>query len=206
MDLISRAAAAENGAKRFFTGQPCAHGHVCERRVSDFACIQCSRDKRNAWGKGNRDKTAAYLRDWHAKNPEKSKAIQQRTGVKQRPKRSAREKIWHKANSDRMLAYREKWKKKNPDYLNADAAKRRSAKLLRSVPWADERDIRWYYKQAKRLEKHFGVRFHVDHILPLQGRLVSGFHHQDNLQILTEEENLKKSNRFDPSEYQGALP
>jgi hypothetical protein len=105
-----------------------------------------------------------------------------------------------------MDAYRSEWKKRNPHLIAADAAKRRSAKLLRSVPWANERGIRWFYEQAKRLERHFGVKFHVDHILPLQGELVSGFHHQDNLQILTEEENLKKSNRFDPSEYSGALP
>lgn len=188
-----------SGLKRYFTGEPCPHGHVCERRTSDQRCIQCSRDNRTAWGKKNREKVNAYLRDWHAANPERSKFFDRRKHANDAESRNRRSAEWRNANLDRMREFKTRWKKSNPDYVNADAAKRRSAKLLRSVPWADERGIRWYYQQAKRLEEHFGATFHVDHILPLQGKLVSGFHHQDNLQILTEEENLRKNNRFDPS-------
>jgi hypothetical protein len=34
LPIISREEARQKGLKRFFTGKPCKHGHVCERRVA----------------------------------------------------------------------------------------------------------------------------------------------------------------------------
>ena len=36
----------------------------------------------------------------------------------------------------------------------------------------------------------------VDHIIPLQGEFVSGLHHPDNLQYLTNSENCTKGNKY----------
>ena len=41
--------------------------------------------------------------------------------------------------------------------------------------------------------------FHVDHFYPLQGEKVSGLHVPANLRIITAAENIRKSNRYDPS-------
>ncbi len=77
------------------------------------------------------------------------------------------------------------------------AAKRRAARLRRTPIWADQNAIRALYAAARALTRSTGVEHHVDHDVPLQGRLVSGLHVHHNLQILTGRENSRKKNRFE---------
>jgi hypothetical protein len=44
--IISRKAAREAGAKRYFTGDPCKHGHIAERLEVNGSCCECTRLKR----------------------------------------------------------------------------------------------------------------------------------------------------------------
>ena len=46
MEIISCPEARKKGLSRFFTGKPCPRGHICERRVSGYACIKCVSEKR----------------------------------------------------------------------------------------------------------------------------------------------------------------
>lgn len=77
------------------------------------------------------------------------------------------------------------------------AAKRRCEKLKRTPAWTDMRAIRALYVEARRLTATTGIQHHVDHVIPLQGRLVSGLHVPGNLQILTGSENSRKKNTFE---------
>ena len=43
VSLISREAAIAKGLTRYYTGQKCAHGHLCERIVSTRTCVECHR-------------------------------------------------------------------------------------------------------------------------------------------------------------------
>lgn len=78
----------------------------------------------------------------------------------------------------------------NPAKIAANSAKRRAYRLERTPAWADEEKIKEVYKNCPE-------GYHVDHIIPLQGKTVSGLHVAENLQYLTPEENLRKSNKYE---------
>jgi hypothetical protein len=92
--------------------------------------------------------------------------------------------------------YSKEWKAKYPEKAIAQKAKRRAAKLQRTVSWANSELINEFYAEAKRLTELTGISFHVDHIIPLQGTTVSGLHVENNLQVLPYYENCKKGNRY----------
>lgn len=78
----------------------------------------------------------------------------------------------------------------------ADSGHRRAAELQQTPPWADRAAIKAVYAEARRLERETGRKYHVDHIVPLQGERVSGLHVAANLQALPAGANVTKGNRF----------
>jgi len=82
-----------------------------------------------------------------------------------------------------------KWLKNNPEKNKANTANYRAAKLNRTPIWADLNKIKEIYKNCPE-------GYHVDHIIPLQGEIISGLHIETNLQYLTETENLRKGNKW----------
>ena len=43
MQIISRKEAIAQGLSRYFTGEPCGHGHIDERYVSGKTCRACQK-------------------------------------------------------------------------------------------------------------------------------------------------------------------
>jgi len=73
----------------------------------------------------------------------------------------------------------------------------RKKKRDQSMPaWADKDKILEFYIEARKLTKETGILHEVDHIIPSNHKLVCGLHNEFNLQILTKDENRKKSNKF----------
>jgi hypothetical protein len=85
--------------------------------------------------------------------------------------------------------YNKDWGRQNLAHKIAQNAKRRAAELAQMPKWADELAIRRFYWRRP-------IGFHVDHIIPLRGRHVSGLHVVENLQYLPASENLKKGARY----------
>ena len=93
------------------------------------------------------------------------------------------------SNKKTQSARWKRWYEKNKDKQLAKSNMEKAAKLQRIPPWADLEGIKEFY--LNRPQGH-----HVDHIIPLRGKNVSGLHTLGNLQYLPGEENLSKSNKF----------
>lgn len=76
---------------------------------------------------------------------------------------------------------------------------RRLAKLQRTPAWLTDVDFERIgneYKLAALLTKLTKSPWHVDHVIPLQGKMVSGLHVPSNLRVLPAKENICKSNNY----------
>ena len=107
--------------------------------------------------------------------------------------------LYNKEYRENNRDYYKNWKKVNKDKVNASTRYRQAAKIKRTPSWLTEKDklmMQEFYSLAKEKEKCTGIKWHVDHIIPLQGKLVSGLHVPINLQVITAKDNLSKSNKY----------
>ena len=137
---------------------------------------------------------------WRENNPAASKAATS-NWVKQNSDRYAEYmKEWRDANRAARSQYSVDWAKTNPARKNAATAKRRAAEA--GAAFGDAGEIRMWYEVAEVLSRG-GVKFQVDHIVPLISKDVCGLHAPWNMTVLTQRQNASKGNRWWPEHQAG---
>jgi hypothetical protein len=104
-------------------------------------------------------------------------------------KRIETNRLYNLNNKEKKREYNIRYKLKNPHIQKAILAKRRAAKLKATPKFANLNKIKEVYKNCPK-------GYHVDHIIPLQGKNVCGLHVEWNLQYLTPSDNHSKSNKL----------
>jgi hypothetical protein len=148
-------------------------------------CKKCNETKPLSKFGENKDSKDGFTHQCKSCKKMFDKAYYQRN----KAKKDAQNNKWAEENRESSNKIKSRWKSNNKGAVNADYAKRRAAKKKATPMWYEKEAIKQFYINCP--EGH-----HVDHIVPLQGVNVRGLHILANLQYLTAEENLRKSNKF----------
>lgn len=152
----------------------------------------------------NKDKYKERAEKWRTENVSHYRASKKEYLSREDVKIAARirAKEWKEKNLERKRLADKNWRENNVDKKRSYQAFRRAKVKQATPPWLTKehrQQIALVYKEALRLSEDSGVLHHVDHIVPLNGRRVSGLHVPWNLCAIPASENHKKSNKFDQS-------
>jgi len=181
----NRAEAKRIGSEYYFTGRICSRGHMALRKTKG-SCVECMKEDWKIDNEKRKDKPKS----------EASKAAGRRYYEKNKEAVKAR------ANArpiEEVNNYKKKHKLNNPEYYKALTSVRKRRHRSATPKWITPEQklaMREMYLQAQKITKITGERYVVDHIIPLISPEVCGLHVPWNLRVITQEENLKKSNKI----------
>ena len=185
----TRKEAQDSGAKYYFTGEPCKHGHIAPRKTKG-SCVECLKVE---WQQAA-EKRVDYFRTYNKREEVKD-----------------RKNAWYEANKEQVIQaaatrplevkriYQKAWKERNTIWVRADTKARRRKHREATPSWLSREQkaqIRELYKIAITMTKTTGEQYVVDHIVPLRSEVVCGLHVPWNLRVIPRQENLLKSNKL----------
>lgn len=157
-------------------------------------------DKQRKYKILNKDKIAKYMKAYRLTHKEEKKIHDKKYRDSHKESIALYKKEYRKKNADKMAKqdsiYGKSYRKANRGKCNAKWAKYTCSKKNRTPAYANLKAIAKIYRTASVLSKMLKREFQVDHIIPLQGKNVSGLHVENNLQIISAERNHRKSNKF----------
>lgn len=162
---------------KFRHGKPCKKCGETLKYISSRGCVKCyllSSSKRD------KQELKEYHKKWYEKNKEK-RIIQ--TGE------------YQKANPHIAKKAQRKYRQLNKPKLAEKRARRRASKC--ALVQFYKKECEPIYDLAKDCQVTSGEKYHVDHIIPLNGENVCGLHVPWNLQVLPSDINERKSNHYD---------
>lgn len=139
-------------------------------------------------------------RECRKSNPAKKAKIERKYREANPEKVAKRHQKYREDNREKERKRHQKYIETYPYKVKALSAKYRATKLQSTPPWLTPEhhaEMALCYEEAAALRLYTGQQYHVDHIVPLQGKTVCGLHVPWNLQVLLARDNLRKGNKLE---------
>lgn len=146
----------------------------------------------------HRDLINYRKREARKENPDKFKSERKAFYAKHREKELAAGREYKKKHAKRLALQQSLFLKAHPEIGRFRRSQRRAAELRATPAWANDKKILDFYITAQGIGMCTGDWYEVDHIVPLQSKLVCGLHCEANLRVIPRSENRSKSNRVWP--------
>jgi hypothetical protein len=170
--------------------------HIRSKDGLTSSCKKCTDNRVKAYTVKNKDLIRERKKKYRSANKERAAAYQKTYYLENKNQLKQKMSQYAKDNLADFRVRASKWKKNNNQKVNAAAAKRRSMKKRQLPAWVSEFEL----KQISEFYKNCPKGYHVDHVIPLKGKIVSGLHCLANLQYLPAAINLSKGNQW-PYDY-----
>lgn len=168
--------------------QFCLRGHdtsICGRDSHGY-CLICYAEHYDK----NKEVLIEKTRKWEEKNSDKVLEFRRQYHLKHKEEFNAKSREYDYKNRDSINARKRAKAKENPEKTRAVKILRQTNRDLRVPTWTDWDNINEFYRNAP-------LGMAIDHVIPLQGKNVSGLHVSWNLQYLTPSQNSSKGNKTD---------
>lgn len=231
MNIITRKEAQTQGLHKFFTGKPCKRGHIAERTVSKYMCVECQKILSKNYASANEEKLANQRASWYRENKEKMSEYNKAYLIANRVRINENLARYRKENPDKIKIWARNYResaegrsKRESHWISYSSTRRCEinarnrdyySRVREAEPWkineyaakrrADREQATPNWASRDKIRQIYMLAAsrgeEVDHIIPLKSKLVCGLHVEFNLRVVPMSENRRKSNKFNPEEH-----
>jgi hypothetical protein len=171
---------------------------AAKKRASRAAYMREYHRRRMAADPTYKDRMLKSAGKWAAENPEKAKEVKRKYAAKNAAQILEKNRAYRAANREKDRAAKRAYNHRNPHKQLAQCRKRQASQASATPSWANLFFIEEAYHLAKVRSDATGIKWEVDHIVPLRSKLVCGLHVEHNLAVVPRKVNQAKGNRWWP--------